>query len=198
MRSIPALLAGLAIVAGVACVRRQGEAANALSISGGSYEAIISPANGSLLALSQKGKKGSILSSGEQGLWHVRFQDGTELKAADFRAGSAERAFSFEAVPNAKAVRLVYRAGEAEVAVTVTGRPDGLDFAGEITPKAKTALNFSLPARLRFDPESLDRFVSPLSGNQSVGAAFKPASSGSSRRTGRRAGSTRPRGRRAT
>ena len=175
MRSVAVLLVGLTIVTGIACVRGHGEAGNATSISGGSYEAVFSSTDGSLVALSQKGKKGSILSSGEYGLWHVRFQDGTELKASDFQAGSAERALDFEAVPGAKAVRLVYRSAEAEVAVTVTGRPDGLDFVGEITPKAKTVLSFALPARLRFDPESLDRFVSPMSGNQSVGAAFKPA-----------------------
>jgi len=175
VKSIAAFLAGLAIVAGIACVRRHGEAGNAISVSGGSYEAVFSPANGSLLALTQKGKKGSILSSGAYGLWHVRFQDGTELKASDFHAGSEERSFGCEALPDAKAVRLVYRSAEAEVAVTVTGRPDGLDFVGEITPKAKTVLSFALPARLRFDPESLDRFISPMDGNQSVGAAFRPA-----------------------
>jgi hypothetical protein len=64
----------------------------------------------------------------------------------DFRAGSAQRAFGYEALPDAKAVRLACRSTEAEVAVTVTGRPDGLDFAGEITPKAKTILSFALPA----------------------------------------------------
>jgi len=131
----------------------------------------LDPGNGSIASLRQRGAE--ILRSGEHGLWHVRFQDGSEIAAADFDASSADR--SFQTQPARDAARLLYRSAEIDVTVIVTRRKDGVEFVGEVTPKQKVLLDFALPARLRFDPERLGRFICPDNGNRSVGTAFRGA-----------------------
>ena len=61
------------------------------------------------------------------------------------------------------------------VTVSVTGRTDGVDFTARVEPARQTVLEFALPGRLRFDPNQIERLVCPLNGNESVGAAFRPA-----------------------
>ena len=128
--------------------------------------------NGSILSLEQQGRGGPILASGELGLWHVRFQDGSEARAADFASASADRSFRHEVDREGGGVRLLYRSAQVDVTVVVTGRGDGVDFVGEVVAKGKAVLDFALPARLRFQPEGLERFICPANGNQSVGTAF--------------------------
>ncbi len=169
---LASLLLASSLAAGVvgASVRQVG---NDLIVSGDTYAATFSGANGSLSSLRGPEQAASILASGEQGLWFVRYRDGSEASAAAFALGSAERGFSYQLDARVNAVHLMYRSAEIEVAVTVTGRADGVDLEGEVTPKTKTVLTFALPARLRFDPDQLDRFICPMNGNSSVGSAFK-------------------------
>lgn len=131
--------------------------------------------NGSIVALMQKGQPGHILSSGEEGLWLVCFADGSQITAADFSSSSTDRSFQYTSNPQANTLEMTFRSPEIQVVVTVYSIPDGLEFTGEITPRSKTVLDFALPARLRFKPDALDRFICPMNGNQSVGTAFKGA-----------------------
>jgi len=137
-------------------------------LSGKSCSVTFSAANGSILAVSQRGKPGSICASGENGLWRVRFQDGSEICATNC-------AFSCEPDAKANTLRLNYRRAEIEVRVTVVGRDNGIEFTGEVRPATKTILDFDLPARLRFDANALDRFICPSNGNNGVGMALRPA-----------------------
>jgi hypothetical protein len=150
-------------------------AENVFVVTGPAYAAEFSEENGAILAVRQAGKPGYLFKSGAQGLWRVRFRNGKEIRAADFRADSTERSFRCEADAKAGTLRMAYRSAEIAVSVTVTGRSDGLDFRGEVEPASEVALDFELPARLRFDAAQVERFVCPVDGNQGVGAAFKRA-----------------------
>lgn len=129
-----------------------------------------SPDNGSILGVAEQGKPCG-LHSGEQGLWQVRFQDGSQLSAAEFSASSTERPFRSEAT-GLGSLRMTYHAPELDVLVTVTASAEGIEFVGQLTPRAKTVLDFALPARMRFNPDELVRLVCPNDGNQAVGTAF--------------------------
>ena len=138
-------------------------------IFGPAYSVVFSRANGFIMSVAQTGHVGSILTSGEQGLWEIVFQDGSRVNAA------TAPGFRYEVDRGSAALRLSWSGPDAEVSIAVTGRDEGIDLASEITPRGKTILSFALPARLRFDPALLKRFVFPLHGDQSVGAAFRPA-----------------------
>ncbi|MGD0091658.1 MAG: alpha-amylase family protein, partial [Planctomycetota bacterium] len=147
---------------------------DALTLSSAACTISFSKSNGSVLALTQKDQPGAILRSGEYGLWHVRFQDGSTLRAADFSSDSGERAFKIDAAEPGT-LRLSYRSPDIVVQVTAACGAGGLDFAGQVAPQKKVLLDFSLPARLRFEASQVQRFVCPMNGNFSVGAAFTPA-----------------------
>lgn len=125
--------------------------------------------NGALLALCAAGKTDTILAGGEQGLWRARFRDNTLLDASAFHAGAGERVFSAEPDAARGALRLLYRAPEIMVTVSVTATAEGADLRAEVTPRQKVLLEFSLPGRLRFAPDRALRFIGPMNGNSSVG-----------------------------
>ena len=142
-------------------------------LQGGRHQITFDPANGSILRVSDGGAASAILRSAEAGLWQAKFRDGAVLSATNFHAGNAMR--RFESQREGGKVRLSYRAPEAVVVVTVTGYDGGFDFQGQITPTTNTVLEFALPGRLRFEPEQVQRFVSPLNPHIGVGAAFNSA-----------------------
>jgi len=146
--------------------------AEGIVLEGGRYKIALSPDNGSIERVSEGGSAKTILRSGEQGLWHVRFRDGSTLSAADFHAGSNSRRFQCSRDAKTGTIRLNYVAPEAGVVIDVKGQETGFDFVGQVTPTSKTVLEFVLPARLRFDPEQVRRFISPLHPHLGVGAAF--------------------------
>ena len=166
------LFIGLFVVIEAGCVELRGDE---IVLSGEGYAISFSASNGSIFSLTQKGKGKSVLRGGEHGLWQVRFQDKTEIKAADFGADSNERFFKYEIDEAANAIRMIFNGPEIGVNVTATGHEDSVDFSAQVTPKEKTVLDFFLPARLRFDPEQVERFVFPIGGNYSVGVAFNAA-----------------------
>ncbi len=131
--------------------------------------------NGSIVVLRQKEQPDSILNSGEEGLWLVRFADGSQISAADFDSSSAERNFQCVSDPQTGTLQMKYQSAQIRAIITVTPGSDGVEFVGEITPQSKIILDFALPARFRFKPEQLDRFICPMDGNRSVGTAFKSA-----------------------
>ena len=149
----------------MASVTREGDA---ITLTSDSCEISFSASNGSILAVRQHGKSGTICASGEFGLWQARFRDGNELCATHC-------AFTCEADDKANALHLNYRQANLTVKVTATGRDGGVDFTAEVLPAKNTLLDFALPARLRFDPGALERFVCPANGNNGVGYALRPA-----------------------
>jgi hypothetical protein len=119
-------------------------------------------------ALTVAGPRGeAIWRSGEFGLWQIRFEDGSRLSASDF--GQPGRSVS---VKPGEALTLTYESPEARVVVTVSAGEGGADFVGEVTPRQKVVLDFALPARLRFAPDKVRRFICPDNGNSSVGLAL--------------------------
>lgn len=146
-----------------------------LRVTGERFEMELSPENGSILRLSEKGKAGTIVAGGEDGLWQAKLLDGTTIQAAAFSTGSAERRFQCSREGTEGAWRLSYRSREIDVTVLLSRREDGVELTADVTPHGGTILEFALPARLRFPPESLDRLVCPADGNQSVGTALLPS-----------------------
>lgn len=151
---------------------RAGDSANAIVLTAGRSRIALSRSNGAILGFAESGRQGALFRSGDQGLWHIRFEDGTTVDAAEFSGNSAQKQFRPSVDPNSGAVTMTYRSAEIEVAVTVRAQGDGVDMSAEVSPKRKAVLDFALPARLRFDPDELQRLVCPADGNQSVGTAF--------------------------
>jgi len=143
-----------------------------ITVSGERYAVVFNAANGSILSVRTEGGTGAILRSGEHGLWHVRFHDGAEINAAAFNADSTERSFRYE-VAGPDSLRMTFSGPDIAVVVTVTGRETAVDFSASVKPAKGTILDFALPARLRFDADSVERFVFPIGGNHSVGVAFR-------------------------
>lgn len=153
-------------------VERRGDV---ISVRRAKYAIAFSAKNGSILSLTESGREGPILRSGVEGLWQARFQDGTTVDAAQFAADSTSRAFKCEADAGTDVVRMTFRGPEVAVEVTVKPGAGGVDFTADVTPAEKVVLDFALPARLRFAPQSVERFVFPIGGNNSVGVAFNAA-----------------------
>ncbi len=150
---------------------REGE----IVFSGGTFDVAFSDVNGTIRSVMMHGRNGSLLQSGEEGLWKATWKEGGEVKAADFAAGSATRLFRWSADPTGESLQLSYSSTDIAVTVAVTGRTDGLDFTAKVEPVSKTVLELALPARLCFAPDQMERLVCPLNANESVGAAFRLA-----------------------
>jgi hypothetical protein len=135
-------------------------------------QVVFSAENGSILQVASKGQTGSMLQSGEHGLWQARLVGGKTLDAASFSSRSTERTFRSEGHGGTEPLRFLYKAPEILVVVTVSPCPEGVDFVADITARGQTLDEFALPGRLRFSPDALRRFVCPMDGNTSVGAAF--------------------------
>ena len=123
----------------------------AIVLSSDRGQIAFSPVNGSILSVAEQGKSCG-LQSGEQGLWQIRFRDGSVLNAAEFSSTSTERQFRYEAGPSS--LRFTYHSADMDVVVTVSASDQGIEFVGRLTPRAKTVLDFALPARMRFLPTS--------------------------------------------
>jgi len=141
--------------------------------AGSGFVASFSDTNGSLLAVTSNGQPGVVLSGGELGLWSVSLKGGGAINATAFSASSLASTFSWTA--DAAAGRLVfgYTNSQIGVVITISERNDCIDLAGQVWPAAATILEFSLPGRLRFVPDNLNRLVCPLNSNEAIGAAFK-------------------------
>lgn len=177
-RATGARLAGMlyprriSLVLAVASAVITGGSAGAASLvlNGGKHQIEFNPTNGSIVRVSDGNAKGTLFRSGEQGLWQVRFREGKTLAAAEFQARAAAK--HFESRREGNAVLLTYRAPEIAVVVRVTGDDQGFNLQGEISPASNTVLELVLPARLRFDPVHVQRFVSPVHPHLGVGGAF--------------------------
>jgi hypothetical protein len=169
------LLASLvgAVVSGLRAGRGE-DTAGPLVLAAGQSRMALGRASGAILGFAQAGRRGSLFRCGQEGLWHVRFQDGRELAASEFSRDSQERQFRQTVEAETRTTTMTYRSAEIEVVVTARARNDGFDLSAELSvpPGHSAVVDFSLPARLRFGTEGLERLVCPGDGNQSVGMAF--------------------------
>lgn len=137
-----------------------------VELPGGKTRLRIDPATGALAVCQHAGDP--LLQSGERGLWRIRFDDGSTLDAASVQPEQ----FKLDRVDQAT-LRLTYDMPQATVVITAKANNDAVELLGTLTPRDKVALDFELPARLRFAPADLTRFVSPLNPHMGLGAAFK-------------------------
>jgi hypothetical protein len=142
-------------------------------VSQPNYQVRFSPRDGSILQLRAAGQTQSIASSGENGLWHLRFRDGQVLRAADIARETTPGSFSYSVSQQPEVLTLHYKTGKAQLRITATPRANGIELRGTIAPQGGTVLDFALPSRLRFAPASVQRFIAPATGHEAVGFAFK-------------------------
>ena len=120
----------------------------------------------------QADRQGSVFRSGESGLWQVHFRDGTEVGASRYSTTSTDWQYHQAVNLNAGEVAMTYRGADLDVAVNIRAYHDRFELSAEVSPRRSAVLEFSLPARLRFSADGLDRLVCPADGNHSVGTAF--------------------------
>lgn len=142
-------------------------------IQGGQCRVLLSPVDGSLAGIGQAGQEKPLLRSGDQGLWKIKFLDGSTLSASQFRSDRGERRLHCRHAPGSHRAELIFRAPEAVVVVTVAGTPAGVELVANVTPHDKVVLELALPGQLRFDPADLQRFISPLNPHLGIGAAWR-------------------------
>lgn len=130
----------------------------------------------------------TLWTSGEHGLWRIRFRDGSCLSAADF-ATNGVAGGAFKMTGDGTDVRLEWRSSRADVTVVAVPSAGGVasDLRAEVTPKTGESLMLDFPARLRFPAGDVAEFVYPGRGNSGLGLAFnakyfQPSPPGSPRR----------------
>jgi len=166
------LLTSVPLTSSATTVEHRGDE---IVFTGEAFAIAFSDVNGSIRSVTARGNSTSIPQSGEEGLWRATYKEGGDVNAVDFAGGALARSFRWSADAAAETLELSYASADIAVTVVVTGRADGVDFTARVEPANKTVLEFALPARLRFVPDQIERLVCPLNGNESVGAAFRPA-----------------------
>jgi len=144
-----------------------------MELTGGACRVAFGRSSGQIVAIRQVGQDTVLLRNGEAGLWSARFRDGNTISAAQYDAGSDVRRFSCAPDGRANVLRMEFRGPELSVAVTASGTSEGVELEAQVAPAQGVVMDFSLPASLRFDPERMTRFVSPLEGHMGVGASFR-------------------------
>ena len=163
------LLAALLLQFGVfAAVVDQGDR---YSLSGSNYTLSISKSNGSIVSFRGVATN-DIFAGGEAGLWTVVYSgttNGGVVQASSFSAASN----TFSSAVSGDGLILSYSNSTVNVAVTLTNRTNGLDISAVVTPGGGiTATELVLPAKLRFVPSAVQRFIAPSHSSDGVGAAY--------------------------
>ncbi len=131
---------------------------------------VLSRDNGSITSLTCKNKELSIVKSSAAGLWSAELVD-ARIDASEFSATNANKKFSFEK-KGISAVDLIYESKDIKVVAHVREIAGGFEFSATATPMTQVLKSIDLPAKLSFDPQSVERFISPCSPDESVGIAF--------------------------
>lgn len=133
---------------------------------------VFSPDTGAITAVTPRNATGSVWQSGASGLWSARFADKTMLDASRFHATNSVFRFSWKAGPDKGALTFSYTSIALVVRVIARSCPDGIELDAEVTPAEQALLCLDLPGRLRFDPDTVSRFIFPHKGNSGLGVAF--------------------------
>ena len=136
------------------------------------YEASFSAEDGAISALRSPGAQKAIFRSSAEGLWRVVFKDGSRIWASEFAGESPDHQFSWEHEAGENLLRFSYACPGLAVQVALAFGDSHIDISADITPASGVILDVSIPARLSFDPDVLNRLASPMNGNTSCGAAF--------------------------
>lgn len=145
-----------------------------LTLEGGSTWLRLDDRTGAVAGIGQKGQSTPIVTAPE-GLWQVRFDDGSTLSARQFPDPAANRLVSITYDPAARTARLDFSSPELHVDLLIQPDAEGLDIIASVTPSRRAVLEVLLPGRLRFDPATLARLVTPVQPHQGVGVALQPA-----------------------
>ncbi|MEI8340367.1 MAG: leucine-rich repeat protein [Verrucomicrobiota bacterium] len=170
-----AIVFTLAILLGFQANAAVQHVAGGYLFSGTNYTVLISDTNGSIVSMTTGG--GVIATGGEYGLWMLTSTNTTlgttgTLNASSFASTSSSN--TFQAALSGSAVLLSYSNSQVSVAVTLTGNNDGVDMTATVTSGSLTVTGITLPARLRFDPASLQRFIAPNHSSDGVGMSYTP------------------------
>jgi lysophospholipase L1-like esterase len=151
---------------------------NGFLFSGTYGSVLVNDTNGSLLALSTGTT--ALATGGEAGLWSVSFGTNTfgsatgSLNAAAFSSGSSSNTFAWSLPAPSNVLYLTYSNADLTVSVTLSNRDDGVEMAAAVAPRVTNVLMLTFPARLRFDPAEVERFVAPSHTSDGVGTAYTP------------------------
>ena len=100
--------------------------------------------------------------------WTLTFDGGKRLTAADAKKGG-----SYRAVAEGTARRHRWETSEAEVEIVETPLAGGgVAYRAHVKPLAARANGFEFPAKGRFSPDAVKRFLFPASGVNSTGLAL--------------------------
>ena len=112
---------------------------------------------------------GGAMAPGEFGEWRLEFEDGTRLSAADWNTRAAP-AWSYSETGDGEKKRRAWKSPDVDVTVVESRLADGaIDRRVTIANRGKTIAGCDFPARLRFAPGSVNRFVYP--GRGKIGRA---------------------------
>jgi len=172
------MLLALAAVAGLHAQAGIQHIGNVFLLTGTNHAVSVSDTNGSILSVTAGG--GVIASGGEAGLWSVAYTNFSSdvagslatagrLDASAFSSSSPTHTFQWSLPAPSNVLFLTYVSTDITVAVTLSNREDGVDISAAVSPSNRTVLGLSLPARLRFDPAEMERFVAPSHTSDSVG-----------------------------
>ena len=149
------------------------QTADGLVLSGPDYSVTFSSRDGAITSVVDKTKGAdSIWRSGGPGLWGIKFEDTSEITASQFSADSADRKFRYEIDKEKGVLRLVYLSAEVELTVNATPGKNGVDLRAQVKPTAKTIFDLSLPARLVFAADSVQRVITTFAA-AGTGVALK-------------------------
>ena len=109
----------------------------------------------------------AAMTVGEFGAWRLEFEDGSRLAASAWKGTVSESA-------QGGVTRRDWRSPDLDVTVTAEPAGDGRrDFRISLVNRGvKAVSSCEFPARRRFAPESVKRFVYPGRGNYGLGMAF--------------------------
>jgi beta-glucanase (GH16 family)/lysophospholipase L1-like esterase len=143
-------------------------------LSGSNYSLSVSKTNGSILSF--KGTStNDIATGGDAGLWSVAYTNDVTtnglVEASTFSSDSPSNSFSASVVGDG--LLLNYSNNLMAVAVVLSNRADGVDMSAAVTPGTGVrATELILPAKLRFDPATVQKFVAPSHSSDGVGVAY--------------------------
>ena len=146
-----------------------------IRIRGGACEVLIDSADGALVEARMAGQAAPLIRGGEHGFWRIEFEDGTSLDARDVARGGAGRSVDVHHAASSNRAEIDFQAPESRVQVLINGRDEGVEIQATVESRKGSILALELPGRMRFDPSRLERFVSPLTPHDGVGAAFRPS-----------------------
>ena len=111
--------------------------------------------------------------TGESGEWRVVYDDGASVCSADWKAHEGE-GWTYRETKEPSVMRCFWTSPEVDVTVTTDIRPGGIADRriALFNRGGRPIATCDFPAKLRFAPDSVKRFVYPGRGNYGLGMAF--------------------------